>query len=367
MHKKLRKTASASEWDVIKGTGALGLPFVHTVETFLLCGLVGTESQAFCSAVMALTVFGPSVFMICMGMRNAGMQDPKALFRYGRILLSVGFLLNLLRSILPWILVAVVAGSTADHLASFLFMSDIYLFAGLFYMLLGLLRRFRVSTAGIAAASVVMLVLNGLLGGHLKTGSETWNAIMGNLVYIDDGSVFPLLSWTIFPVFGMLAEKVLSGKSPEEADGICRKAWMISAAVFTVSVLGLRLAGRDAFTIAVSPLNEYKTGFFNVVLVLSLNLIVIIPLRFLMRVVRVERLTEFFRWISANLMVFYFVHWCLLTLVCYVSAAVLYTAERTAGIGFMLAVAILVDAATVFIIRKWGFVIMKRILKVVRA
>ncbi len=365
MH-NMNNTRTSSEWNIVKGLGALGLPFVHTVEIFILCELVGTQNSLFCNTIMSLTVFGPSIFMICMGMSNAKTMEPKALFRYGRILLSIGLLLNLLRSILPAILVATVAGSTADHLISFIFMSDIYLFAGLFYILLCIFRHLNISMTGIVIISLIMLAVNDLFGGCLKAESETLNAIMGNLIYIDDGSVFPLLSWTIFPVFGMLIDIILSKKSSTEANKLCQRVWLIAVAVFGATITGLQLSGLNAFQIAVSPLNEYKTGFLNVLLVLCINLIVIIPLRFLIGDIQTEKITAFLNWLSANLMVFYFVNWCILTLVCYIIAAVLFTTQQNASIGLMLSIAVLTDVLTVFIIRKWGFAIMKKIMKVVR-
>lgn len=357
--------ASVSEWDILKGIGALGLPFVHVFETFLLCDLISGETMSFGNALVALTVFGPSVFMICMGMKLQKTEDPGILMRYGKGMLFIGLLLNFLRSIIPSILVAAVVGSSVDHLVSFLFLSDIYLFVGLFYILLALFRKAKISMAGITVISLLMLAANCFLSGFVKTGNETINAIIGNVVYVDDGSVFPLLSWAVFPVFGMLIAKVLENKTQKGTDKICINALWISAIVLALTITGLHYSGHNAVQIAVSPLNENQTGPLNIVLVLSLNMIAFVLVRFLSRIIHAEKLQRWLGWLSANLMVFYFVHWCVLTLICYAVAAVLELNELTAGIGLMMLLAVFVDILTVVLVKKFGFSIMKRILKVV--
>lgn len=367
MSKELNKTSVVSECDILKGIGALGLPFVHTVETFLLCDLTNAGDSAFCRAVLALTVFGPSVFMICMGMRLVRIHDSHSLLRYGRILFSTGLLLNLIRSIVPSLLVLLVRGSKADYLLSFLFLSDIYLFAGLFYTLLGGLRKIRLPLTGIAVVSLGLFAAGFLFAGSMRTESETINAIIGNLIYVDEGSVFPLLSWTVFPVFGMLAGKLTEHKSRAETDRLCLRVLPIALAILLLTSAILYKTGRDPISIAVSPLNEYRTDPANVILVLCINVIAIIVVRFTAYAIRAEKPKQWLNWLSANLMVFYFVHWCILALVCYGVAAILDLNGTTAGAGLMMLLAAAVDAATVLIVKKCGFIIMKSILKAVRA
>lgn len=361
-----RNNMSVSEWDILKGLGALGLPFIHVIETFLLCDLIDSNNLLFCNAVTALTVFGPSVFMICMGMKLQKTENPGILIRYGKGMLFIGLLLNILRSIIPAILVIAVVGSSADHLASFLFQSDIYLFVGLYYLLLGLFRKAKIPMAGITVISLLMLTTNCIFSGLAKTGSETVNAIIGNIVYVDDGSVFPLLSWTVFPVFGMLVGKVLENKTQKETDKICVHTLWISVVVLSLTVIGLYHTGNSALRMAISPLNDNKTGPFNIILVLCLNLIAIISVRFLARIIRAEKIKHWLGWLSANLVIFYFVHWCILTLICYTAAAMLELNGATAGIGLMMILAMLVDIFTVIVVKKWGFLITKWIFKAVR-
>ncbi len=361
-----RNNISVSEWDIFKGLGALGLPFIHVIETFLLCDLIDSDHMLFCNTVTALTVFGPSVFMICMGMKLQKTDNPRILMRYGKGMLLIGILLNILRSIIPAILVIAVVGSSADHLVSFLFQSDIYLFVGLFYLLLGLFRKAKMPMAGITVISLLMLTANCIFSGLAKTGSETVNAIIGNIVYVDDGSVFPLLSWTVFPVFGMLVGKVLENKTQKEIDKICVHTLWISATILALTVTGLYHSDNNAVQIAVSPLNDNKTGPFNIILVLCLNMIAIILVRFLARIIRAEKIKHWLGWMSANLVIFYFVHWCILTLICYAVAAVLELSGATAGIGLMMILAMLVDIFTVIVVKKWGFLITKWIFKAVR-
>lgn len=364
--KMLPGTEPVSEWDILKGIGALGLPFIHVIEIFLLCELIDSSNMLPCSVVTALTVFGPSVFMISMGMKLQKTESPSILIRYGKGLLLIGILLNALRSIIPALLVLVVVGSSADHLVSFLFLSDIYLFAGLFYLLLGLFRKARISMSGITVISLLMLTANCLFSGSAKTGSETINAMIGNIVYVDDGSVFPLLSWTVFPVSGMLAGKALKNKTQKETDRICVHALWISAIILLSTAIVLHYTGSSAVQIAVSSLNENKTGPLNIILVLCLNMIAIVLIRFLTRIIHAERINRWLGWMSANLMIFYFVHWCILTLICYAVAAVLEMNGTTAGFGLMMLLAALVDVLSVIVVKKWGFSIMKWIFKAVR-
>ncbi len=364
--KKLQTNVSVSEWDIIKGIAALGLPFVNVILTFILCEQISDTTMSFCNLILVLTVFGPSVFMICMGIKLQKTDDPNLLLRYGKGMLFIALLLNLLRTIIPSILVVAVVGSSVDHLVSYLFLSDIYQFVGLFYILLALFRKAKISLAGITVISLLMLTANCLLGGLVKTGNETVNAIIGNIVYVDQDSVFPLLSWTVFPVFGMLVGKVLENKTQKEIDKICIHTLWISATVLALTVIGLYHTGISAVQIAVSPLNDNKTGPLNIVLVLCINLISIVFVRFLARIIRAEKIKRWLGWMSTNLVIFYFLHWCILTLISYPVAAVLELSGKTAGIGLLLILSVAVDVVTIIIVNKFGFSIIKRIFKVVR-
>lgn len=367
MRKGGSNSVSVSEWDIVKGIGIFGLPFVHTVETFLLCELIDPNEQLLCDAIIALTIFGPSIFMINMGMSLTKQQSAKALLRYGRILFFIGILLNILRSIIPAILVVAVTGSTADHLVSFVFMSDIYLFTGLFYMILGLFRSKSISTRGIAIIAVFMLIINTLFGGVLRTGSETVNAILGNLVYIDDGSVFPLLSWSVFPAFGMLVGELFYKKSEDEVDRLYNKAFIVSSVILVSISVGMYLMKMDPLLVAASPLNDSKTDVLNVILVLCLNVIAVSLIRFISSKIEFAKLGKFLNWLSANLMIFYFLHWCILTLICYAVASILTVNGLTAGFGLMMAIAVIVEILTIVVVKKYGFRMMVFILKIVKA
>ncbi len=368
MSKKIMSVnnVSVSEWDIMKGIGTLGLPFIHVIETFLLCNQISDDNMMFCNGVIALTVFGPSIFMISMGMKLQKNDNSKMLIRNGRNMLFIAIILNVLRSVIPSIIVYYVAGSSIDRIVSFLFLSDIYLFVGFFYLLLGLFRKVKIPLIGIIIASILMLTLNCLLGGLFITRIETVNAIIGNIIYVDDGSFFPLLSWTIYPVLGMLIEKICENKTQKEIDKICIHTLWISVVILIVAVTALYYTGNNPVQIAVSQLNENITGPLNIVLVLCINMIVIILLRFFNRIIPAKKIKQYLGWLSTNLMCFYLVQWCIVTLICYGIAAILEIYEKTAGISLMMVVSFIVEVLTIMIVRKFGFTIIKFIFKVVR-
>lgn len=294
--------------DFLTGIGILGLPLVHTIETFMLAEIMGPNTDIFCNIVISLIIFGPSIFMLFLGYNLDDNREPKFFLKRGILFLELGIILNILRTIIPAIMVIIVSHSSFDHLFAFVFLSDIYLFVGLFYILFYIFRKLKIKPSIMLLVSIIMLVLNTLIGGLFETNSETINAIIGNIVYVNDGSVFPLLSWSIFPLFGYFIKSRLETKNEIEAKNICIKSIIISGLIFALTMIILSINNYDSFRILVSPLNEYKTGIVNVILILSLNIFVIGIFYLLSNKLENTKVLKAFSWAHKMIIPFYIIH-----------------------------------------------------------
>ncbi|MBQ0126011.1 MAG: hypothetical protein KBS59_06810 [Clostridiales bacterium] len=226
-------------------------------------------------------------------------------------------------------------------------------------------RKLKLSPGLMLIISVIMLIINYLLSGVFKTDSETVNALIGNIIYVDDDSIFPLFSWSVFPVFGYFAKKVFENKDDKKATSILFCSFAVSIVIFATAAILLNAFGYDVFKIIVSPLNDYKTDMINVVLLLCLNTVFIGIVFFMINTICKSKIFLSVSLLSKNILPFFTVHWLVVTVVCYV-IAVFYTLRETfISIPIMLATAFCITVASLLITKKMGYKIVKFMLKTV--
>jgi uncharacterized membrane protein YeiB len=142
-------------------------------------------------------------------------------------------------------------------------------------------------------------------------------SIIGNFIYIDETSCFPLLSWAIFPTTGIFLGEVLKKATDEKRASIMKQMLIFSPVVFVSYLVSLSLYGHDIMKVMVSPLNSYITDLPNVVLMISLALFLFALLYYVCNVIDRSRFMKFMVDISTYIVPFYMLQWILVAWIFY--------------------------------------------------
>ena len=302
------------EFDLMKAIAVLGLPIVHLLEEGIEGGYVSPGVYKLEAFIVALCIVGPSIFMMCMGFSFGGSRNsPYSLAKQGLRFLSLGAILNLVRWILPGLLLWAVHGESISDDVTYFLMSDIYFFVGIFCLFYALMLKLKLSTSAIVATTILMLTVNTLLTPIMPNlfTNEHIIAIVGNFVYVDETSCFPLLSWAIFPTTGILLGEVLKKATEERRAKIMKQMLLFSPVVFVAYLVSLCLYGHDVMKVMVSPLNSYITDLPNVILMISLALFLFAVLYYVCRKIDKSRFMSFMVKISTFVVPFYMLQWVL--------------------------------------------------------
>jgi uncharacterized membrane protein len=305
------------EFDLIKAIAILGLPIVHLIEEGISGNYVSDGVHKLEAFIVALCIVGPSIFMMCMGFSMGGPRNSyKSTLKQGWRFLMLGAILNLLRWILPGLLVSVVHGtSMVDDICNFL-VSDIYYFVGIFLIFYALMLKLKLKTSEILVITIVMLTVNTILTPVMPkiVTNRYLNQIIGNFVYIDETSCFPLLSWAIFPTTGIFLGEVLKKATDEQRSSIMRHMLLFSPVVFVSYLVSLGLYGYDVMKVMVSPLNSYITDLPNVILMISLALFLFSLFYYVCNLIDRSRFMGFMVKISTYIVPFFMLQWILVAL-----------------------------------------------------
>ena len=189
------------EIDFIKAFCILAMIIVHCYEEFY----DGTGSA---SSTLLVDIFnviiGASAFMFCMGftMDLGKEKSGGACLQRGGILLFAGLLLNFLRS--PLILCVhfftddpnIVFAGMIDVLSV-----DILPFAGMAFLLMGVLKKCKLKPWGIFIVALVISAIGTALR-YTDTGIPVVNSLLAFIIGSNAESYFPLCHWFVFVAAG---------------------------------------------------------------------------------------------------------------------------------------------------------------------
>ena len=197
------------ELDLAKCLSICFMIFLHCY--FVTAGFTNTISQFMIRAIAQFLgcPFAAPVFMFAMGvgMVYSRNQDPAYLIRRGVKLMLLGLVVNVGEFFLPHFLAGKLLGEwdifpIAGGLL--LFCIDILAFAGMAFILIGILRKLKVSAKGMVLIALILSIAGSLLRFH-DFGSNIPNLIAGYFIGSAGGfTAFPLFNWFIFPATGLL-------------------------------------------------------------------------------------------------------------------------------------------------------------------
>lgn len=236
--------------DIVKVIALILMPIIHldlvlfNMSEYYGLGTYQVDANLLGKITEIMYLFVPGIFMFCMGvgMAVSTHNTPTDYIKRGAKLLLIGFLLNVIRGFLLFGIWAIVVKDISflyDGI-NWLLESDILYFVGLFSILFGLLKKLKLSDGVILLISVLMQIIGTLLPA-CDTGNGLVNSVIGNFVYSDSGSFFPVVLWTLYPVCGYLFQKKYM-QAEDKSKYMCKFA-LLGAALFAVTVLALCLTG----------------------------------------------------------------------------------------------------------------------------
>ncbi|MCR5587042.1 MAG: hypothetical protein K6F77_05875 [Lachnospiraceae bacterium] len=354
------------EFELLKALAILGLPAVHVMEEAMEGGFASPDLIHFGSGIIGLCVFGPSVFMICMGFGiGGGSASPKIIRKNGIQFLLIGALLNIVRWLIPGIIQKIVIDTPLIEDIGFCLQSDIYYFVGFFFILYSFFKQWKMSTPSILMVSVLMLTLNTVLMPitHRLDHNLILGSLLGNIVYVDETSCFPLLSWTIFPCVGVLLGEVLKKATEERREFIMRRTLDFSVSLFVSFLVFLHDYEISLMKTLVSPINDYITDLPNVILLLSLALLLISLTYYLCKLIGASKFMKFMIGMSTFIMPFYLLQWVIIAWIFY-GMAIFRAPVDCFNIPMYIGTVVVVTAVCIVITQKRGMRIMKTLLKI---
>ena len=201
------------ELDIGKGLAVLLMICVHVQEVL---SHTAVQYSLFGCIVEFVTGFPAApLFMFVMGVGTVYSRRQDAGYAIGRgaSLLLMAYLLNAARGYIPWLLgiklglLAQDAVPYGDVLLSLLEV-DILHFAGLCFILIGMLRAAKVPWGAYPVVGLVLGGLNYLVRG-ISTGQVYADSVLGLFWGASETSYFPFLSWVMYPMVGVAFGHIL--------------------------------------------------------------------------------------------------------------------------------------------------------------
>jgi len=355
------------EFEFLKALAILGLPLVHLMEESMDCGLASTALKSFGSSILVLCVFGPSIFMICMGFGiGGGKSSAESIRKTGIQFLLIGLILNILRWLIPGIIKCIVLKTPLIEDIDLCFQSDIYYFAGIFFIYYSYLKQWKVSTPALLVISLITLTVNGMLTPvmvKIAGKNDIISSLVGNIIYVNDTSCFPLMSWAIFPTVGIILGEILKPNTDEFRGFFMRRLMDFSVVFFIAFVFFLWSYNIDAIKVLVSPNNDYITDLPNVLMLVSLACFIIGVTYYLCKLIGHTKFMGFMLTISAFIIPFYLLQWVLVSWEMY-GGQILKVPDGSFGVLAYVISAALITGICIFVSSKYGMKIMKILLKV---
>ncbi len=200
-------TGRQTELDITKALSIIFMIFLHT---FYVAGLFNSSfNPNFHFVLMNLLgrPYAAVIFMFCMGVGIVYSRHSQwdVMIKRGVNLFLLGILVNVFEFFIPHFVAGALLGK-ADAFPIYggllLFCIDILAFAGLSFILMGILKKFELSNKKLIIIAVAMSLMGTFLSG-IDFGVPVLNLFFGYFIGTKGGfTAFPLFNWFIFPIAG---------------------------------------------------------------------------------------------------------------------------------------------------------------------
>lgn len=237
--------------------------------------------------------------------------------RRGVQILLLGFLLNLCRYTIPDLIGYTISGDREMFLSSILyqtFNNDIFQFAGLALITIGIFVRLGLSDAGMLVIAFLCSIAGTLLNG-IDTGNAATNIILGYFIGIEDQagqvmSYFVYLNWLIMPVSGYVFGKRLLRMKDKV---LFYRIASISCFLATLPYFLIKIGNRQGM-FGEGELCYYHIGTPDVLSCITTAVTMFGIYYFIGRHLS-EKATKLVFRIGTDMTAFYFIHWIFVALI----------------------------------------------------
>lgn len=335
------------ELDLARAFIIFCLAIIHvTIECTSDEGLTGGIPYLFDTVIGGPFSAPTYMFVMGIGMAYTSKNTPMQHVARGARILIVGYLLNICRFLIPYLIGYAVTGDHEVYMEPLLYKvlgNDILIFAGLAMMIMALFIKLKLSNAVMLAIATVMCALGTAFNG-VDVVSPLGNIFLGYLIGTEDAaglvlSDFPILNWMMFPVcgyaFGTMLKRVKDKKLFYLT--VSLPAILIAIVYFTYGIyneIGMFGEGQNCY---------YHMIFSDVLASLALT-VGMIGLYYAISLVLPEKLMNLACGISENITEVYCIHWVLVSFVVnvvmyIVRGTTLLTPWQVVGLGTVLSVA----------------------------
>jgi len=219
LHNQRARGGRQVELDIAKGIAVLLMICVHVQEVLSHSAV---QHSLFGNIVEFVTGFPAApLFMLVMGVGTVYSRRQDAGYAIGRgaSLLLMAYLLSAARGYIPWSL-GIKLGLLAQDAVPYgdvvqsLLEVDILHFAGLCFILIGVLRAAKVPWGAYPVVGLMLGGLNYLVRG-IGTGHAYLDSILGLFWGTGETSYFPFLSWVMYPMAGVAFGHILKDSCDE--------------------------------------------------------------------------------------------------------------------------------------------------------
>ena len=198
------------ELDIAKALSIIFMIFLHTMWVAINFNHSLSPTYEFVVGSILGRPYAAPIFMFCMGVGIVYSRHSQwdLMVKRGIILYLLGILVNVFEFIIPHFLSGDLIPSTAGKFpiagGLLLFCVDILAFAGLAFILMGILKKLQLSNKKLIIIAVIMSLLGTFLK-NLNSGITLLQLFLSNFIGATGNfTAFPLLNWFIFPVAGYI-------------------------------------------------------------------------------------------------------------------------------------------------------------------
>ncbi len=302
------------ELDLVKALAIFFMIIIHVyeemsvIDSTVLCTKPLDVILQFLGGPLAAPVF---MFSLGLGLSYSSHRSPELLIKRGIKLFLLSYLFNIVRFSIPYLLAVGWSTETAQFALYLTLHIDILPFAGLSFILTGLLKKWNISVYGVVFIAV-LLQGTGLVITSLCEFDTLVGVFLGGL-FIKTGipSYFPLFQWYIYPALGLLFAKYL--RHIEDTDKLYKTMFAVSAAVLfsfcaTMHAIGFDI--RNLFTLADEL--YYDQNFLHTCFILACIGLELSAVHFVLKLVHLPRVDKVIGFMSSKLNTIYIIQWLII-------------------------------------------------------
>lgn len=234
------------EFDVAKVLAIIYMVIIHVYENMssvnygILPNNLFRGFIEFTGGPLAAPVF---MFAMGIGMVYTRNRSPKLFAVRGLKLLGMAYLLNFVRMTVPYLL-SLLAGVDSGRgwtLIDTIGLVDILQFAGMAFLLVALLNKWKVSRYGIVAVALLLQAAGTLLLHTFDGLPSVIQYALGLLFHTNRAVAFPLTLWFAYPAFGIFFGEYL--QSVDDKKTLYNRIAAISACGLLAASAAMKLTG----------------------------------------------------------------------------------------------------------------------------